>query len=97
MAKFLFSYRVPKDYPPGQPDAMDAWTAWFQELGSAVLEPGNPTFESSTVGNTAGDTRLGGYSVVEAEDLESALTAAKGCPTVTRGGGVDVGLITEIM
>jgi hypothetical protein len=97
MAKFLFSYRTPKGYQGGQPDAMEAWGAWFQELGSAVLEPGNPTFESTAVGNTGGDTRVGGYSVIEADDLESAATLAKGCPTLTRGGGVDVGLITEIM
>ncbi len=97
MPKFLFSYRMPRDYTPGGPDAMAAWTGWFEELGSAILEPGNPTFESTTLGSTPGDTRLGGYTIVEAEDLDAATTMAKGSPALAAGGGVEVGLIAEIM
>jgi hypothetical protein len=97
MAKFLFSYRMPKNHTPGQPDAMAAWGAWFEELGSAILEPGNPTFESNSVGNTPADTRLGGYTIVEAVDLDAATTMAKGSPALAAGGGVEVGLIAEIM
>ena len=97
MAKFLFSYRVPKDSTAGDSGTMEAWTAWFQELGPAILEPGNPTYEVNSLGSTPKDSRVGGYTVIQADDLESATTLAKGCPVLSRGGGVEVGLITEVM
>lgn len=97
MAKFLFAYRMPKGYEPGQSGAMEVWSAWFEGLGGAVVDHGNPTFESTGLGATPTDTRLGGYSIIEADDLESATTLAKGCPAVSSGGGVEVGLITEVM
>jgi hypothetical protein len=97
MAKFLFSYRMPADFAPGQSGNEEAWGAWFGELGSSILEPGNPTFERTSLGNTKEGSVLSGYTVVQADDLESATTLAKGCPVLSRGGGVEVGAITEIM
>lgn len=97
MAKFLFSYRMSNDYAPGGTDVMAAWTSWFGDLGSAILDPGNPTFEATPLGNCSADTHVGGYTVVQAEDLESAVTLAKGCPALSQNGGVEVGVITEIM
>jgi hypothetical protein len=36
-----------------------------------------------------------GYSVVAAEDLDSALALAKDCPALRVGGGVEVGPVME--
>jgi len=41
------------------------------------------------------ESRLSGYSVVSADDLESAVTLAKGCPALRVGGGVEVGPVME--
>ena len=96
MAKFLFSYRMSKAYVPGQSDAAAVWAAWFQEMGASVTDRGNPTFESASLGDCGEDTGLGGYSLITADDLDAALALAKGCPALAAGGGVEVGLITEV-
>ena len=96
MTTFLFSYRMPNGFVPGRPGAVAAWTAWFEEMGTSVIDRGNPVFESAGLGPRGGDTQLGGYSLITAEDLDSALAMAKGCPALTEGGGVEVGVITEV-
>jgi hypothetical protein len=96
MPAFLFAYRRPQEYVPGRPDAVAAWTAWFEELGSSVTDRGNPIFESVSLGHCGEDTKLGGYSLVTAQDLDTALVLAKGCPALREGAGIEIGLITEI-
>jgi hypothetical protein len=97
MTTFLFSYRTPKGSVPGGSDAVAAWTAWFEEMGNSVSDRGNPVFESASLGNCGADTGLGGYSLITAEDLDTALALAKGCPVLREGaGGVEVGVITEV-
>jgi hypothetical protein len=97
MPKYLFAYRAPKSYAPGDPEAMERWTRYFEELGDAVDQIGNPVFTASAVGACDESTRLGGFSFVSADDLESAVALAKGAPSIAAGGGVEVGEITELM
>jgi hypothetical protein len=66
-------------------------------LGDSVFDFGNPVFEASSLGTCDDTTRLGGYSFITAEDLESAVALAKGAPILAAGGGVEVGEITELM
>jgi hypothetical protein len=93
MPTYVFTYRSNKSYT-GSPDDMEKWTAWFEELGTAVANIGNPVFDRKTVGNTGTDTVLGGFSLIEADDLEAAVTLAKGSPVLQNGGGVEVGELT---
>ena len=98
MTTYLLAYRAPKGYEPGGDDAMEAWNAFFQTLDGHVVDAGNPVFTRTEVGNCGSDLGpLGGYSVIEAEDLEAAATLAKGCPFLAVGGGVEVGEITPLM
>jgi len=96
MTTFLFTYRAPKNYTPGSAGTMAAWTDWFENLGAQLQDYGNPVFDRRTVGDAGPDTVLGGYSMITADDLESAVTLAKGCPFVGAGGGVEVGELTEL-
>ena len=98
MTTFLFSYRMPVDYQPGGPGAVEAWRSYFASLGSQLLDPGNPVLATpSVVGNGgSGSVRLGGYSLVTADDMASATALAEACPAVAAGGGVEVGLLTEV-
>ena len=97
MTTFLFSYRMPVDYKPGRSGAMEAWGTFFESIGPDLVDPGNPVFESSALGTCDTDrVRLGGFSLVTAEDLGAAVTLAKTCPILAEGGGVEIGLITEI-
>lgn len=94
MTTFLFTYRKPTDAAAPTPERIAAWYAWFESMGEAVVEQGNPTYESTTVGSVDG-TEIGGYSLVEAPSLEDAVALAKGSPVIDMGGGVEVGVITS--
>jgi YCII-related domain len=96
MSSYVFVYRAPRDYEGGSMDAHAAWQAWFEELGTSLLDAGNPVFSRETVGQSPSDTVLGGYSLVTAEDLGQAVALAQGCPYVGAGGGVEVGELTEL-
>jgi hypothetical protein len=97
MTTFLLSYRMPEGYVLGGADAVDRWLAWFDSLGDQLASRGKPVFERSELGNCGPGTRLGGYSLITAPDLETAITLAKGCPAVAGGaGGVEVGVLAQI-
>lgn len=99
MPDHLFTYRRP-DGPAtagGDADSTEAWMAWFAVLGDRLVEPGNPTSESRTVGTPVEGPRLGGWSVVRAESLDAAVELARGCPLLPAGGSVEVGVITPVM
>ncbi len=96
MPTFVFTYRIPTDYVPGGPDTMAAWAAWFDSMGESLSDRGNPVSESTDLGRCGEGTRLGGYSLITADNLESAAALAKGSPALDVGGGVEVGLITVL-
>jgi hypothetical protein len=93
MATFVFSYRMPAGFVPGRPEAVAAWTAWFEEMGASVADTGQPVLESVALGDCGRGTRLGGYSLITADDLDTALALAKGCPSLPQGGGIEVGAL----
>lgn len=98
MSNYLLTYRGAQGMPEtdAERDAlMAAWGAWFGQLGSAVVDPGNPFAGSATVSSdgTVGDAagnELGGYSVLQADSLSAVAELAKGCPVLGRGGSVDI-------
>ncbi len=97
MATFVLTYRSPKGYVPGSsPETMAAWQAWFEGMGDQLTDVGKPVIDRTSLGNCGLDTQLGGYSLISADDLESATVLAKGCPHLTHGGGVEVGALGEV-
>jgi hypothetical protein len=95
MTTYVFSYRVPKDYTPGRTETVAAWTAWFESMGTSLVEQGQVVIESSALGNLGDGTRLGGYSIVSADDPEAAMALATGCPALELGGGVEIGVVAQ--
>jgi YCII-related domain len=97
MADFVLTYRAPEDYTFGTADGITAWSYWFESMGEQLVDIGRPVAESSRVGDCGRDVRrLGGFSIIEAEDLEAAVAVAKGCPFVGSGGGVEVGMLADL-
>ena len=96
MPTFVLAYRLPTDYVR-TPESGQAWSAWFQSMGDSLVDLGKPVVTATALGNhDAGTTELGGYSLVVAEDIEGAVAIAKGCPALSRDGGVEVGELGEI-
>lgn len=74
MAKFVFTYRTPAAFVPGQPESLAAWGAWFTNLEGQLTDQGLTTRGSTTVGVCGTGTKLAGYSPVEPDDLNAAGT-----------------------
>jgi hypothetical protein len=96
MAKFLYLFTGGEmaATPEAQEEQMQEWTSWFGTLGDSVVDMGNAFGGSSTVTNgTASDggaSKLGGYSIINAESLGEATKKAGGCPVLRSGGSVEV-------
>lgn len=104
MGNYLFAYSGGSmaETDEERQAVMAAWGAWFGELGSAIVDPGNPFAGSASVsdGGSVGDgagSGLTGYSVMKADSLPAATELAKGCPVLNRGGSVDVYETLEVM
>lgn len=73
-----------------------AWGGFFEGLGSAVVNPGNPIGASKTIASDGsvsdggGANPVTGYSIIEAGSLDAALALVKNCPIFDAGGSVEV-------
>jgi hypothetical protein len=96
MANYLLTY-----YGGGMPEspeenaqAMQAWTAWFGQLGDTLVDGGNPTSQSRAIspdGSVMDATMApSGYSVIKADTLDAAVKAAGSCPVLAGGATVVV-------
>jgi hypothetical protein len=90
MPEYVLTFRSTASYDPS-PQTRAAWQEYFAGLGDSVLELGRPVVAETTVGCDNENTRLGGYSIIEADDLDAAAAIAKASPAVARGGGVEIG------
>lgn len=87
MGKFVFIYHGGK---PGatkeeQDKIMAAWGKWFEDLGEALVDGGNPfgppkTISSDGVSDKTKGQPASGFSVVNAKDHAAAAELAKNCP-----------------
>ena len=106
MAKFLLLYSG-----GGMPETeaesaavIKAWTAWYTQLGSAVVDPGNPftPVAKAIAGN--GAVRDGaavgmatGYTILQAGSLDAAVKMAQGCPVLMGGAEISVFETFDVM
>lgn len=103
MPNFLLIYHGGKEpQTPEEGDAMmAAWMAWFNEMGEAVVDGGNPVGQSHTVSAAGitpdgGPNPVSGYTVIAAQTHEDACKMAKGCPVIGEGGSIEVAQIYEV-
>ena len=99
MAKFVLVYSgggMPESEEE-QAAVMAAWGAWYEGLGEAVVDPGNPfspAVKNIIPGGTVSDGPFGsqasGYSILNADSLDSALEMAKKCPMLDGNGQITV-------
>ena len=100
---FLFRGRDPSASPEQMQKTMQKWMAWFKDLNAngSIKEPGHPLeFTGKVVNGKAKSVHdgpyaeakdvVGGYTVIEAKDLDDAVEISKGCPILEIGGSVEV-------
>ena len=74
---------------------------WLSSLGDAAVSPANPLKNTSTVHpdgtvTTGGSTTMSGYTIVEADSMEAALSMAKACPFLDIGGSLEVSELAKM-
>lgn len=89
--QYVFAFRGPAGRrPTAEQEAR--WPTWFEDIKDSIADFGNRVGQVREVG---GDGQradaLGGYIVINADNLDAAAALAGGCPILQQGGSVEVG------
>jgi hypothetical protein len=95
MSKYILLYKGPatplEDFTPEQgAEQLKAWQEWMGRVGPAILDGGSPFGARTAVsddGTTPAPSDQNGYTIVEANDLDSAKGLLAGHPFLTEGKG----------
>jgi hypothetical protein len=74
---------------------------WLSSLGDSGVSPANPFKNTSTVNSdgtvtTGSTTSMSGYTIIEADSMETALEMAKTCPFLDIGGSLEVSELMQM-
>ena len=80
---------------------MSKYMDWLSSLGNSVVSPANPLKNTNTVNpdgtiTTGGTTTMSGYTIIEVDSLDVALSMAKACPFLDIGGSLEVSELIEM-
>ena len=95
MTKYMLLYRAPVTAaeqmagadPAAAQAGMDAWMAWGDRAGSALVDMGSPLQPVSGAGD--GDP-VGGYAIMQAESLDALQAVLEGHPHTASGGTIEI-------
>jgi len=111
MSEYVFLYRGGEAgrSPERMQQMMQKWMSWFKELDAKghVKNQGHPLERSGKLVQGRQKTIIdgpfaeakdvvGGYTLVEATDLEQAVEIAKGCPIFEVEGAVEVRPVMQL-
>ena len=74
---------------------------WLSSLGASAVSPANPFKDTHTVNadgtvTTGSTTSMSGYTIIEADSMDAALSIAKACPFLDIGGSLEVSELAEM-
>ena len=89
MKKFIVIYYAPADLmesvkdmsPEEKKKGMEPWMVWAERCGSGLVDLGAPLGNGQKVtksGSTPSERQVVGYSILQAEDMESAKEMLQG-------------------
>ena len=105
MANYLLAYHgggMPETEEQ-QAQVMTAWGAWYEKLGAAIVDGGNPIGAWATmasdgsVSDGGGANPITGYTIVSAGSLDEATQLCNGCPILAAGGSIQICETFEVM
>ena len=74
---------------------------WLSSLGDSIVSPANPLKDTCTIspdGTVAAGstTTMSGYTIIQVDSIEAALSIAKACPFLDVGGSLEVSELVEM-
>ena len=103
MAQYIITY-LGGDQPSSPEEGQKHFTKykeWLSSLGDSAVSPANPLKDTNTVKpdgsvTAVSTTSMSGYTIVEADSMESALEMAKACPFLDIGGSLEVSELMQM-
>jgi hypothetical protein len=97
MTKFVVLYNAPQSAqsqmaessPEAAQEGMKAWMEWATRAGDGIVDMGNPLGtgkEVTTAGTTDTNSQVGGYGILQADDMDGALALLEGHPHLMMPG-----------
>ena len=73
----------------------EKYMQWLSSLGDAAISPANPLMNTSTVNadgsvTSGGSSTMSGFTIIEADSMEAALSMSGTCPFLDIGGSLEV-------
>ena len=80
---------------------MSKYMKWLSSLGQSAVSPANPLKNTSTVNpdgsvTSGGKTSMSGFTIIQADSMEAALSIAKSCPFLEIGGSLEVSELMQM-
>ncbi len=103
MAQYIITY-LGGDQPSSPEEGKQhfaKYKEWLSSLGDSAVSPANPFKNTSTVNSdgtitTGSSTSMSGYTIIEADSMEAALSIAKACPFLDIGGSLEVSELIQM-
>ncbi len=103
MSQYIIVY-LGGDHPSSPEEAKQHFAKymdWISSLGESAVSPVNPLKNTSTVNpdgsvSSGGSTSMSGFTIVEADSMEAALSIARACPFLDVGGSLEVSELVEM-
>jgi hypothetical protein len=103
MAQYMITYLGGN--PPSTPEEgkqhFAKYMEWLASLGDSAVSPANPLKNTNTVNpdgsvSDGGTTSMSGFTIVEADSMDAALSFAKTCPFLEIGGSLEVSELMQM-
>ncbi len=103
MSQFVITY-IGGNKPASEEEGkqhMAKYMAWLSGLGESAVSPANPLGNTHTV-NPDGSvvegsqSSMSGYTIIEADSIEDAISIAKDCPFLEVGGSLEVSELMQM-
>ncbi len=80
---------------------MSEYMDWLSSLGDSAVSPANPLKNTNTINpdgtvTPGSTTTMSGYTIIEVDSMEAALSIAQACPFLDIGGSLEVSELMEL-
>jgi len=103
MPQFIIVYFGGKQ--PATPEEgkqhQEKYRAWLGSLGDRAISPANPLKNTRTINpdgrvTSENTSTMSGYTIIETDSIDSALSISKACPFLEIGGTLEVSELIDM-